>query len=50
MEMIYVLNGEKATKLLRIYGVEFDYIKKYINGIKLAHVVTYDKKIMYLMR
>ena len=40
----YILNGEKATKLLRIYGVEFDYIKKYINGIKLAHVVTYDKK------
>ena len=40
----YVLNGEKATKLLRIYGVGFDYIKKYINGIKLAHVVTYDKK------
>jgi hypothetical protein len=39
-----VLNGEKATKLLRIYGVEFDYIKKYINGIKFAHVVTYDKK------
>ena len=38
------LNGEKATKLLRIYGVEFDYIKKYINGIKFAHVVTYDKK------
>ena len=39
-----VLNGEKATKLLRIYGVEFDYIKKYINAIKFAHVVTYDKK------
>ncbi len=38
------LNGEKATKLLRIYGVEFDYVKKYINGIKFAHVVTYDKK------
>jgi hypothetical protein len=38
-----VLNGEKATKLLRIYGVEFDYIKKYINGIKFAHVVTYNK-------
>ncbi len=38
------LNGEKATKLIRIYGVEFDYIKKYINGIKFAHVVTYDKK------
>ena len=27
----YILNGEKATKLLRIYGVEFDYIKKYIS-------------------
>jgi hypothetical protein len=38
------LNGEKATKLLRIYGVEFDYVKKYINGIKFAHTVTYDKK------
>jgi len=38
------LNGEKATKLLRIYGVEFDEVKKYINGIKFAHVVTYDKK------
>ena len=40
----YVINGEKATKLLRIYGVEFDYIKKYINAIKFAHIVTYDKK------
>jgi hypothetical protein len=39
-----ILNGEKATKLLRIYGVEFDYIKKYINGIKFAHVVTYNKQ------
>ena len=38
------VDGEKATKLLRIYGVEFDYIKKYIDGIKFAHVVTYDKK------
>ena len=38
------LNGEKATKLLRIYGVEFDYVKKYINGIKFAHVVTYNKR------
>jgi len=40
----YTINGEKATQLLRIYGVEFDYVKKYINGIKFAHVVTYDKK------
>lgn len=38
------LNGEKATKLLRVYGVEFDEVKKYINGIKFAHVVTYNKK------
>ena len=38
------LNGEKATKLMRIYGVEFDYVKKYINGIKFAHVVTYNKR------
>jgi len=38
------LNGEKATKLVRIYGVEFDYVKKYINGIKFAHVVTYNKR------
>ena len=38
------LNGEKATKLIRIYGVEFDYVKKYINGIKFAHVVTYNKR------
>jgi hypothetical protein len=38
------LNGEKATKLLRIYGVGFDEVKKYINGIKFAHVVTYNKK------
>jgi hypothetical protein len=38
------LNGEKATKLLRIYGVEFDHVKKFINGIKFAHTVTYDKK------
>lgn len=40
----YTVNGEKATKLLRIYGVGFDEVKKYINGIKFAHVVTYDKK------
>ncbi|GAF82310.1 unnamed protein product, partial [marine sediment metagenome] len=38
------LNGEKATKLLRIYGVSFDDVKKYINGIKFAHVVTYNKR------
>jgi len=39
-----VLDGAKATKLLRIYGVAFDNVKKYINGIKFAHIVTYNKK------
>lgn len=38
------IDGAKATKLIRIYGVEFDEVKKYIDGIKFAHVVTYDKK------
>ena len=38
------LDGERATKLFRIYGREFDEIKQYIDGIKLAHAVTYDKK------
>jgi hypothetical protein len=37
-------DGAKATSLLNIYGREFDEVKKYINGIKYAHVVTYDKK------
>ena len=38
------INGEKATKLLRIYGVGFDEVKRFINGIKFAHIVTYNKK------
>jgi hypothetical protein len=36
--------GEKINKTLRIYGREFDEIKKYIDGIKFANIVTYDKK------
>ena len=39
-----VLDGAKATKLIRLYGVAFDQVKKYINGIKFAHVVTYGKE------
>jgi len=39
-----VNNGAKATNLLHIYGREFDEIKKYGNGIKYAHVVTYNKR------
>lgn len=36
--------GQKMTKTLRIYGREFDEIKKYIDGIAFANTVTYDKK------
>ncbi len=36
--------GQKMTKTLRIYGREFDEIKKYIDGISYAHSVSYDKK------
>jgi hypothetical protein len=36
--------GRKVNKLLRIYGREFDEIKKYIDGISFARVVTYNKK------
>ena len=36
--------GLKMSKVLRIYGREYDDIRKYINGISLANIVTYDKK------
>jgi hypothetical protein len=35
--------GMKVSKLLRIYGREFDEVKKYIDGISFANVVTYNK-------
>lgn len=35
--------GMRVSKLLRIYGAEFDVVKKYINGISFANVVTYNK-------
>lgn len=35
--------GMKISKLLRIYGREFDEVKKYIDGISFANIVTYDK-------
>jgi hypothetical protein len=35
--------GMKITKLLKIYGREYDEVKKYIDGISFANVVTYDK-------
>ena len=36
--------GQKINKLLKIYGRNFDDIKKYIDGIKFSSVVSYNKK------
>lgn len=36
--------SQKITKTFRIYGREFDEIKRYADGIKFAHSVSYDKK------
>tara|TARA_R110001599_G_scaffold23120_8_gene85146 strand:+ start:19524 stop:23627 length:4104 start_codon:yes stop_codon:yes gene_type:complete len=36
--------GRKVDKLLKIYGREFDEIKKYIDSIEFSRVVTYNKK------
>ena len=39
-------NGKdrKINKLLNIYGRGFDEVKKYVDSVKYANVVTYDKK------
>ena len=37
-------NGQKATKLLNIYGRSFDEYKKWVDTVKFAHVVTYNKR------
>jgi len=36
--------AQKMSKTLKIYGREYDDIKRYIDGIALANTVTYDKK------
>ena len=36
--------AQKMTKTLKIYGREYDDIKRYIDGIALANTVTYDKR------
>jgi hypothetical protein len=36
-------SGDKIRKVLRIYGRNFDDIKRYIDGIAFANTVTYDK-------
>ena len=36
-------SGQKMNSTLKIYGREFDEVKKFIDGIAFANVVTYDK-------
>ena len=36
--------GQKANKLLKIYGREYDEIKRWVDGISLAHTVSYNKR------
>jgi hypothetical protein len=40
----YILGMTHMEKLIRIYGREFDEIKKYANGISFINTVTYDGK------
>ena len=37
-------SGQKMTKILKIYGRNFDEVKIWIDGLKLFNTVTYDKK------
>lgn len=37
-------SGRKINKLIKIWGREYDVIKKYIDGISFANRVTYDGK------
>ena len=37
-------SAQKVSKTLKVYGREFDDIKRYIDGIALANTVTYDKR------
>jgi hypothetical protein len=36
--------GRKVNKLLRIYGREFDEIKKYVDALSFSRRITYNKK------
>jgi hypothetical protein len=36
--------GQKVNKTLNIYGVAFDELNQFVQGISFAHVVTYDRK------
>ncbi len=37
-----IIGGRRVENLIRIYGMIFDDIKRYIDGIKLSQRVTYD--------
>ena len=37
-------SGQKMTKILKIYGRNFDEVKIWMDGLKLFNTVTYDKK------
>lgn len=41
-EMV-VKDGQKINSLLKLYGRNFDEVKKYIDGISFANTVTYDE-------
>jgi hypothetical protein len=36
--------GQKMNRTLKIYGREYDEVKRYIDGIQFANTVTYDQK------
>jgi hypothetical protein len=39
-----VTSGQKMTKILKIYGRNFDEVKIWMDGLKFFNTVTYDKK------
>lgn len=43
-ETEYVLGNSKVEKLIRLFGREFDEIKRHIDGIKHYNVLTYQKE------
>jgi hypothetical protein len=43
----YLLGGTKFAKVLRIYGREYDEIRKYISSISLINNLTYDQADNY---
>jgi len=39
-----ISSGQKMTKILKIYGRNFDEVKMWMDGLKSFNTVTYDKK------